>query len=87
MSSINQNNSGATSPKTVETSKWDVYTYDNSNDYKQKYNELSVTFYFDTEVKNSKEKVVQEIAMFLNNSQYDYSIDMFSLGYKEDDNE
>jgi len=81
MSSLNENKSGATSPKTVDTNKWDVYEYDNSDDYKQKYNELSVTFYFDTDV--TKEKSVKEIAKFLNDSEYQYSVDMFTLGYKD----
>ena len=81
MSSLNENKSGATSPKTVDTNKWDVYEYDNSDDYKQKYNELSVTFYFDTDVE--KNTIVKEVANFLNDSEYEYSIDMFTIGYKD----
>lgn len=81
MSSLNENKSGATSPKTVNTNKWDVYEYDNSDNYKQKYNELSVTLYFDTDVE--KNTIVQEVADFLNDSEYEYSIDMFTIGYKE----
>ena len=81
MSSLNKNNNGATSPKTVETNKWEVYEYDNSDDYKQKYNELSITFYFDTDV--DKDKAVQEVANFMNDSEYQYSIDMFTVGYKD----
>ena len=81
MSSLNENKSGATSPKTVNTSKWDVYEYDNSDDYKQKYNELGITLYFDTDVE--KNIIVQEVANFLNDSDYEYSIDMFTIGYKD----
>ena len=81
MSSLNENKSGATSPKTVDTNKWEVYEYDNSDDYKQKYNELSITFYFDKDV--DKDKAVQEVANFMNDSEYQYSIDMFTVGYKD----
>ena len=84
MTSLNENKSGATSPKTVNKNKyqdWDVWEYDQSDNPKQQLNELGITLYFNIDI--DKLTALEIADNLLKGEQW--SADMWTLAYKEDE--